>query len=375
MKKSFWFVISAISLVVLPGNLFAAVTDWHDPGGCGDCSATGWTDPWNACDGVDNDWATVPIYDPPSGPSTNECFYNFGFTFPDNSTIDGIEIAVYCKPGSSSGFVTSVFRLAWASCPECLTCNCNGLYCVQKNENTQMTMNWSWYITPGGSTDKWDRTSWTPSELSDTNFRLAIQSTTEDQTVLVDSVKVRVYYTPPPTPTPTNQVCNPSFETPTPTCWNKEVTEDDAESMIDLNNTERAHSGSKSCKYDNPTANYFARDIRSDYISVSPGDTWDFACYYYLNQDMPESSASDTHVRFRIEWWDSSNNSLTPNWYPTGDTGINCANFGSWNAITYSDVTIPTGAATMTLRAFCREVVNNNNDLWLDDFSAVKQEE
>lgn len=374
MKKSFWFVTSAIFLVVLQGNLFAAVTDWRNPGAYGDCSATGWSYAVNATDGVNGEYATVPIYDPPSGPSTNECFYNFGFTFPTGSTIDGIEAAVYCRPGSSSGFITSVFRLAWAGCPECLTCNCNWSYCVQDNKNTQMTLNWSWYITPGGPTDTWGRT-WTPSELSDANFRLAIQSTTEDQTVLVDSVKARVYYSPPPTPTPVNQVYNPSFEIFGSPGWDQTVTEEDAESMIDLNNSEVAHSGSKSGKFDNPTANYYARDIRSDYISVQQGETWDFACYYYLSQDTPESSAGDTHVRFRIEWWDSNYDPLDPNWYPTGTTGIDCAGFDNWYAITYNDVTIPSGAAKMTLRAFGREVVNNNNDLWLDDFSAIKQEE
>ena len=369
MKKSFWFVISPISLVVLPGNLIAPVTDWHDPGAYGDCSAIGWSYAGNAIDDVNDTWATVPVSAATPSPATNECFYNFGFTFPDNSTIDGIEAAVYCKPGSSAGYITSMFRLAWGGCPpDCTgyTCTCDGTDCVQKSENTQMTLDPDWYIT-GGPTDTWGRT-WSLLELSDANFRLAIQSTTTDQTVLVDSVKARVYYTLP------NQVYNPSFEIFGSPGWDQTVTEDDAPSMIDLNNTERAHSGSKSGKCDNPTANYFARDIRSDYISVTPSDTWDFECYYYLNQDTQNSAAGDTHVRFRIEWWDSSNNPLTPHWYPEGDTGINCANFGSWNAITYSDVTIPTGAAKMTLRAFCREVVNNNNDLWLDDFSAVKQE-
>ena len=361
MRRGLWLVISAVFLGVIQVNLFADdTTGWKSPTTYARCIDE-WSNPGGACDGVNGEYAEGGRV---GDEVQTEGWGGFNFNIPANASITGIQVRAYYRLSSNTELpVWNTLLLSWNT----------GCEYVSHLFIYAMDTTWQWDTTDWSL---WGH-NWTPDELTNGNFTCAITAHPETPRKLwVDSLQVNVSYTTPtptPTSTPVNQICNPSFETPTPTCWNKEVTKYDAESMIDLNNTERARSGSKSCKYDNPTANYFARDIRSDYIPVTPGDEWQATCYYYLNQDTPGSAAGDTHVRFRMEWWDTNGDPLTPNWYPAGDDGIDCANFGNWNAITYNNVTVPTGSATMTLRAFCREVVTNDNDFWLDDFSAVKQ--
>ena len=180
-----------------------------------------------------------------------------------------------------------------------------------------------------------------------------------------------------PTPTPVNRIPNPGFEDDPPDYWNKNLDELDSPSKIFLHSTELHHdTGFASCKFLDPTADYSARAIRSnygtDYVPVTPGYQYKASCYYYLRQDTPGSIATETHFRFRMEWWNNAGNFIS--WYPGGNTGITCAAFGPpWIQVSYHNVVAPAGAAYMTLRAECREDQNWNNDLFVDDFFADRE--
>ncbi len=354
MRKGLWLVTSAISLGVIQGNLFATDTGWKSPTTYDRCKNE-WSNSGGACDGVNGEYAAGGRV---GDLIQTEGWGGFNFNIPSNATITGIGVRAYYRLSSNQDLpVWNTLYLSWNTGCEHVT----DLF-IYAIDTT-----WQWDYT---DVELWGR-NWTPDELSNTNFTCGISAHPETPRQLwVDSLQVIVYYTTPtptPTPTPVNLICNPSFEADPPTDWTK--IEGSAGSKIFLYCTDVALDGVSSCRFADPTSDYSARAVRSNYAPITAGEDYNVSGWYYLKYEYAESVASETHYRFRVEWWDSNWNFLS--WYPSGNTGITCAAFNTWTQVSYDNVVAPQNAAYMTLRNECREDVNWNNDLYIDNFFAA----
>ena len=113
-----------------------------------------------------------------------QLYYNYGFSIPAGSTIDGIEVRL---DAWYSGLATSgTFRvfLSW-----------DGGSGLTAYKDAVLTGTETTYLL-GGATDTWGRT-WTDAELSDANFRVRIAEVNTDALSYLDWLPVTVYYTPP----------------------------------------------------------------------------------------------------------------------------------------------------------------------------------
>jgi len=115
-----------------------------------------------------------------------EDYYNFNFPdLSDAQSIDGIEVAIehhYEVSGITCGITV---ELSW---------NGGTSWTSQKyNGHTSQTTDHITYF--GGATDKWGRT-WSPSELTNANFRIKVRKHYSDGRYLyVDHIQVKVFYT------------------------------------------------------------------------------------------------------------------------------------------------------------------------------------
>ena len=146
------------------------------------------TDPDNAFSSDDN-YTSVDVN------NDEQQYGNFNIpTIPVDSTIDGIEVLVEAKSNADSGNPRH-FRVA-------LSGNNGADFTSNKdtiNYGTSDTVD-----TLGSSTNKWNRTTWTPDDFTNTNFKLRIKAELgADKTLFLDSIQVKVYYTPPDTTPPT----------------------------------------------------------------------------------------------------------------------------------------------------------------------------
>lgn len=153
-------------------------------GGCNlgrDCT---WNTPSNATvsDGV----YTSVIGDDSS--FNAETYYlkatNFGFTIPTGATIKGIlaEIQRYETWGGAKDVQIKIVKSTGA------------IGTTNKSNGVDWLPTVS-YIPFGSQTDLWGET-WTPSDINNSNFGIALTCLTNDTAVFVDHIRITVYYTP-----------------------------------------------------------------------------------------------------------------------------------------------------------------------------------
>jgi hypothetical protein len=118
-------------------------------------------------------------------------FFNYGISVPSGNRIDGIEVRLDAWINSTSFFLTRYMcvQLSWDGGLHWTTTGTD--YQTSSLSTSQHT------YTLGGSGDNWGH-SWTPSELSDANFRVRVTDVASDtsRTFRLDWVAVEVYYSP-----------------------------------------------------------------------------------------------------------------------------------------------------------------------------------
>lgn len=112
-------------------------------------------------------------------------YYNFGFSIPTGSQIDGIEVSV--EAASFLSGTPAQFEL---------TPRYNGRASAANTQNTGNFGTTDSTLTVGGASDLWGRT-WTVGDFSDANFSIRVQENAASGTVLMelDHIQVKVYYT------------------------------------------------------------------------------------------------------------------------------------------------------------------------------------
>ena len=116
---------------------------------------------------------------------------DFGFSIPANATITGIKAEIKRSSGSGSvgnpAIKDSIVQLMTAV----------GTTIGQNKKLPAFWSNVSNYVVYGGPTDLW-ASSWTPSDVNDSDFGLSLavkNSANSVQTANVDHIRITVYYT------------------------------------------------------------------------------------------------------------------------------------------------------------------------------------
>lgn len=111
-------------------------------------------------------------------------FYNYGFSLPSGSTIDGIEIRIDGKADSTTGTPKFCVQLSWDG----------GTNWTTAKTTANITTSNATY-TLGGSSDNWGRT-WTDTDFSDSNLRVRVidVASNTSRTFSLDWVAAKVYY-------------------------------------------------------------------------------------------------------------------------------------------------------------------------------------
>jgi hypothetical protein len=134
--------------------------------------------------------------DPNSGTNTNTgCgdagkdrhdFYNYGISVPVTNDVTGITVRLVARISSTTSTTTRrmCVELSWDG----------GATWTAAKQTSSLSTSYQTY-TLGGSADTWGRT-WTPSELSNANFRLRVTNVANrtDRTFYLDWAAVRVYH-------------------------------------------------------------------------------------------------------------------------------------------------------------------------------------
>lgn len=121
--------------------------------------------------------------------SAQQAWGDFGFTFPSGAVIDGIEVFIEARSTNASGCELSA-ALSWDNGTQWTTAQTRAVTGTEPA---------SPYIPFGGGTDNWGR-SWTTGELSNTNFRVRLQSIAPSSACAaasrldVDYIEVRVQH-------------------------------------------------------------------------------------------------------------------------------------------------------------------------------------
>jgi hypothetical protein len=154
---------------------------------------TGFKDP--ASSGEDYDQFTSPTnafssddaYATETSDAQQQDYFDFTFGL-SSETIEGIELVIEAKSGAW-------FSSHWSIDTE-ISWDGGTSYTTSSKGTGELTTSDADY-TMGGATDTWGR-SWTASELSDANFRVKLNAQKDGatfQTLSVDHVKMKVYYT------------------------------------------------------------------------------------------------------------------------------------------------------------------------------------
>ena len=157
-------------------NRAEAQTAWQSPTATGE-DYNQWSTPSNAFSSNDQ-------YASEDENGQQQDWYNFGFSIPAGSTIDGIEVRIEANDLDWSGN-GAVIELSWNGGTSYTS---TGYSFLHSDDSDAIT-------THGGATDTWGRT-WSVAEFSDANFRLKLNKNGSDFTfVRVDHIEVKVYYT------------------------------------------------------------------------------------------------------------------------------------------------------------------------------------
>jgi len=169
-------------------------TGFQEPSAHGSVFA-GYTDPGNVYDGDDGTYAYAAM-----SADAEEDYYNYGFSTECMQSIDGIEVivCVAAVDGGSAFKYTYNARLSWDG---------DNSWASWKATADDIPGDGTWTTkTLGGSNDTWGRT-WSPSELSNSNFRVDIlgeHSSYTDYSWRIRRCRVKIYYTNPPPHQPSN---------------------------------------------------------------------------------------------------------------------------------------------------------------------------
>jgi hypothetical protein len=122
--------------------------------------------------------------------SRSEFYYDFGFGIPSGATIDGIEVVVsgYCE-ASEGEWSPITFGIGLSGD--------TGVSWTGYQETSPRLVYTDTEYTLGGPADLWGK-DWNAGSFSDGNFRLEVVATHHGHSdiVALDSVRVKVYYTP-----------------------------------------------------------------------------------------------------------------------------------------------------------------------------------
>jgi hypothetical protein len=158
-----------------------------------------------------------------------------------------------------------------------------------------------------------------------------------------------------------NLLQNSSFENGTTTYW----TEIGTESSI-TQSTSQVHSGNYSCRFSNLTSSYAGRGIQSNNIIVTAGNSYDLHGWFYVEYD-GSGDLNDTDIRLRVFWLkDDQSTPCDPASNPNS-TGWNVGEFDNWISIQFNTIIAPAEAAFAYIVIDCKEDINNNNDVFIDD--------
>jgi len=115
-------------------------------------------------------------------------FYNYGFTIPAGSSINGIEVRLDAWADSTVGSPFMCVELSWDGGTTWTA--------VPKTTSTLGSSEATFFL--GSASDTWDRT-WSDTEFSNANFRVRVTnvSTNAQRDFRLDWVPVQVTYTPP----------------------------------------------------------------------------------------------------------------------------------------------------------------------------------
>jgi hypothetical protein len=123
---------------------------------------------------------------------------NFNVSLPSGSTVKGIEIALEASRTAGTGTPTGCqlrVDLSWNNGSSYTTGSG-----IQTSPNLTTTDPAAPYYVLGSATDLWNRTSWTSSELNNTNFRVRVTNLRPASctaTNRIDLLQIRVHYTSP----------------------------------------------------------------------------------------------------------------------------------------------------------------------------------
>ncbi len=163
------------------------------------------------------------------------------------------------------------------------------------------------------------------------------------------------------TPTPPQDIPNPGFEEEPPlTGWTKVANKD----TYVARSTEQVYEGTYSCTFSDTgfvTDKYADQGIRSGEVySIIPGDEYDVSGWFYVGDK--SGQITDNLFQFNIEWL-SGNMVVSTDSYT--DWSLN--DFDTWEQKEYR-LTAPSTADRARVYIAGREVINNNNLVYIDDF-------
>jgi hypothetical protein len=116
----------------------------------------------------------------------NHRFFNYGFSIVDSCAIQGIEVRLDWWLLHTTGDNSMDVELSWDG---------GSSWTPAKTDFTETTTEHT--VVLGSNVDTWGRT-WSPSEFSDSNFRVRVTTShTDTQTFFLDWVAVNVYFAPP----------------------------------------------------------------------------------------------------------------------------------------------------------------------------------
>ncbi|MEW6556511.1 MAG: lamin tail domain-containing protein [Elusimicrobiota bacterium] len=143
-----------------------------------------------------------------------------------------------------------------------------------------------------------------------------------------------------------------------PLCWQEPGT---GSASVDNFGAASPHEGSRVCRFDNLTSAYGARTIISATCTVTAGNSYNVGIWAYV----PALAGAITDVKFKIgiKWYDASGSFLIEN--STAD--ITLAAYDTWQKLTYTNVTAPSGATGGRLFADAYESNALDYDPYLDD--------
>ncbi|MDP8235226.1 MAG: hypothetical protein P9M08_02475 [Candidatus Erginobacter occultus] len=165
-------------------------------------------------------------------------------------------------------------------------------------------------------------------------------------------------------PTPPRDIPNPSFELePALIGW---TTVADKPTYV-ARSTDQFYDGIYSCTFSDTgyvTEKYTDQGIRSgEVFGISGGEEYDVGGWFFVDDE--GGDITDTQFKFNIEWLSGG---VVVSTDSESDWSLN--DFATWENQSYR-VTAPASADQVRIYLAAREISNNNNNVYIDYFSAI----